>query len=344
MKIEAIDLFCGIGGLSYGLRKAEIDVIAGLDNDESCLEIYEKNNKNVFISADIAEYDFNKLKNLYSKDSIRVLVGCAPCQPFSAHSNKQKNRQDDDRWNLIDYFVEAVRVIDPHVISMENVRGLMATEVYNKFVTTLKLLNYEIDADVIYCPDYGIPQSRSRLVLIGSKLGKIRVPSPTHKKDKYRTVRKALAKLPKLNAGEVDPADPVHRAKFLSEINVKRIQKSRQAGSWKDWPSELLPRCYQRDTGKTYVSVYGRMSWNAVSPTMTTQFTNYGSGRFGHPDQDRALTLREGAILQTFPKNYFFGDTVSMARTSRHIGNAVPPRLGFVIGATIKKHIEHLYG
>jgi DNA (cytosine-5)-methyltransferase 1 len=344
MKIEAIDLFCGIGGLTYGLRKAEIDVIAGLDNDESCLEIYETNNKNKFIAADISEYDFEELKSLYSDDSIRVLVGCAPCQPFSTHSNKQKNRENDERWNLIEYFVEAVRVINPHVISMENVRGLMATEVYNKFVKSLEILGYEVDADILYCPDYGIPQSRSRLVLVGSKLGKIDVPSPTHEKSKYRTVRNVLAELPELNAGDVDPSDPVHRAKHLSKINLNRIQKSKPAGSWKDWPEELLPKCYQKESGKTYVSVYGRMSWNAVSPTMTTQFTNYGSGRFGHPDQDRALTLREGAILQTFPKDYFFGDTVSMARTSRHIGNAVPPRLGFVIGDTIKKHIEHHYG
>lgn len=344
MKIEAIDLFCGIGGLTYGLREATIEVIAGLDNDESCHKIYEHNNGNSFISADIADYDFNELKKLYSNDSIRVLVGCAPCQPFSTHYNKQKNRQNDGRWNLIDYFVQATKVIDPHVISMENVRGLMATEVYDKFVAELKLLNYYVDADVLYCPDYGIPQSRSRLVLVASKLGELKVPKPTHGGDEYLTVKDVLAELPVLKAGQMDPNDPVHRAKNLTKINLARIQNSKQAGSWKDWPKKLLPKCYERESGKTYVSVYGRMSWDAVSPTMTTQFTNYGSGRFGHPEQDRALTMREGAILQTFPKEYFFGDTVSMARTSRHIGNAVPPRLGFVIGEAIKEHVEQYHG
>tara|TARA_R110001606_G_scaffold246029_2_gene394099 strand:+ start:259 stop:1296 length:1038 start_codon:yes stop_codon:yes gene_type:complete len=340
MKIQAVDLFCGIGGLTYGLRQANIEVLAGLDNDESCTIPYEKNNKSKFIPADISDFDFTELKNLYAPDAVRVLVGCAPCQPFSSHSFKNRDKENDERWTLIDYFVEAVRVIDPHIISMENVRGITQTEIYRKFVKSLEDLGYEIDADVVYCPDYGIPQSRSRLVLVGSKLGPIEVPKPTHTKDKYVTVEHVLASLPKLEAGEQDPKDTVHRAKRLAPINLNRIKQSKPNGSWKDWDVELLPACYTRESGKTYVSVYGRMDWKSVSPTMTTQFTNYGSGRFGHPDQDRALTLREGAILQTFPREYDFGDTKSMQRSSRHIGNAVPPRLGFVIGKTITEHIE----
>jgi len=340
MRIQAVDLFCGIGGLTYGLRKAKIEVLAGLDNDESCMVSYEINNKNKFIAADISDYDFSKLKELYAPDAIRVLVGCAPCQPFSSHSFKNKDKEKDDRWTLIDYFVEAVRIINPHVISMENVRGIIKTEIYKKFVISLEELGYNINANVVYCPDYGIPQSRSRLVLVGSKLGAIEVPKATHSKDKYVTVHDVLSKLPKLDAGEQDPKDPVHRAKRLAKINLDRIQQSKPKGSWKDWDDSLLPDCYRKDSGKTYVSVYGRMDWNSVSPTMTTQFTNYGSGRFGHPEQDRALTLREGAILQTFPKKYDFGDTGSMQRSSRHIGNAVPPRLGFVIGKAIVEHVE----
>lgn len=343
MKIQAVDLFCGIGGLTYGLRQANIEVLAGLDNDESCTVPYEKNNKNKFIAADISDFDFTELKSLYAPDAMRVLVGCAPCQPFSSHSFKNRKKEDDDRWTLIDYFVEAVRVIDPHVISMENVRGITQTEIYKTFVSSLENLGYKIDADVVYCPDYGIPQSRSRLVLVGSKLGPIKVPEPTHSKDMYVTVEDVLASLPKLQAGEQDPKDSVHRAKSLAPINLRRIKQSKPNGSWKDWDQKLLPACYTRESGKTYVSVYGRMDWKSVSPTMTTQFTNYGSGRFGHPDQDRALTLREGAILQTFPKEYDLGDTKSMQRSSRHIGNAVPPRLGFVIGETIMAHAEAYY-
>ncbi|MBL1430663.1 MAG: DNA (cytosine-5-)-methyltransferase [Robiginitomaculum sp.] len=340
MKIEAIDLFCGIGGLTCGLREANIDVLAGLDNDETCSFTYEKNNGAKFISADIAEYDFRELKKLYSKNSLRVLVGCAPCQPFSSHTNKNKNRESDTRWNLIDYFIEAVRVLDPHVISMENVRGITKTRIFDNFIQELEKLGYSIDFKIVYCPDYGIPQSRSRLVLMGSKIGKIQVPSPTHTKNKYKTVQDIIGKLPPLRVGEVDKKDHVHCVKNLNELNLKRIRQSKPSGSWKDWDKELLPNCYRKASGKTYVSVYGRMSWENVSPTMTTQFFNYGSGRFGHPEQDRALSLREGALLQTFPKGYDFGKIISMTRTAKHIGNAVPPRLGFVIGKTIKEHFQ----
>ncbi len=135
----------------------------------------------------------------------------------------------------------------------------------------------------------------------------------------------------------------MHKAKRLSDTNIKRIKQSKPNGTWRDWDKKLLPDCYKKDSGQTYTSVYGRMSWNNVSPTITTQFFNYGSGRFGHPTQNRALTLREGALLQTFPENYDFGEIKSMTAIARHIGNAVPPILGEIIGNTIKQHIEQAY-
>ncbi len=343
MKIEAIDLFCGIGGLTYGLREAKIKVLAGLDNDETCALPYETNNSSKFISADIANYDFTEMKKLYSKKSIRVLVGCAPCQPFSSHTYKAKNKQDDARWHLINHFVRAIKVLKPHVISMENVRGISKTDVFETFVKDVRELGYRIDYDVVYCPDYGVPQNRSRLVFLGSRLGDIKVPEQTHQKGNYVTVGQVIKKLPKISAGESYKKDPIHKAKNLSPTNIKRIRRSKPNGSWKDWNKELLPKCYRKKSGQTYTSVYGRMSWKNVSPTITTQFFNYGSGRFGHPEQDRALSIREGALLQTFPKNYKFGDEVILSRLGRHIGNAVPPRLGFVIGTAIKNHVQEFY-
>ena len=342
-KIEAIDLFCGIGGLSYGLRQADIDVLAGLDNDESCSYAYEKNNDCKFISADISKYDFSEMKEMYSKDSIKILVGCAPCQPFSSHSFKSQNKEKDTRWNLIDYFLKGVDKLSPDIISMENVRGLTKTGIFKDFVTKLEKRGYKIDFEVVYCPDYGIPQNRSRLVLLGSKLGKILVPKKTHKKGNYVTVGDIIQKLPKLKIGESDKKDSLHKTIKLSDINLKRIRQSKPKGSWKDWDQNLLPNCYKKESGKTYTSVYGRMSWDDVSPTITTQFFNYGSGRFGHPIQDRALSLREGALLQTFPKSYDFGKEIALAKIGRHIGNAVPPKLGFVIGQTIKEHIKNYH-
>lgn len=343
MKIEAIDLFCGIGGLTYGLREAKIEVLAGLDNDGTCAIPYEANNDSKFIEANIAEYDFKKMKGLYSKDSIRVLVGCAPCQPFSSHTFKaKKNGQKDDRWNLIDYFIRAIKILKPHVVSMENVRGITKTDVFNDFVEQIRKLRYKIDHKIVYCPDYGIPQSRSRLVLLASRLGEIKIPMQTHSNDNYETVGKIIRSLPKIKAGEVDRKDFVHKAKNLSALNLERIKQSKPKGTWKDWDKAILPKCYKRESGKTYTAVYGRMSWDDVAPTITTQFFNYGSGRFGHPDQDRGLSIREGALLQTFPASYDFGNNISMTNTGRQIGNAVPPRLGYIIGVAIKNHIQQV--
>lgn len=338
MKIEVIDLFCGIGGLTHGLRQADMEVLAGLDNDETCRYAYEENNKDSkFICADISQYDFNKLKEMYSEGSLKVLVGCAPCQPFSSHTFKAKDKQNDKRWHLINYFLEAIKVIKPEVVSMENVRGITKTELFKDFVNELKELKYKVNYDVVYCPDYGIPQNRSRLVLMASLLGELNVPKKTHEKNEYKKVKDIIHSLPKIKSGEADCSDPVHKAKNLSPLNIRRIKQSKPNGSWKDWNPELLPKCYIRATGSTYTAVYGRMDWDSVSPTITTQFYNYGSGRFGHPQQDRALSLREGALLQTFPIDYKLGE-VCLSRLGRHIGNAVPPKLGFAIGVAIKRH------
>lgn len=341
-KIEAVDLFCGIGGLTYGLRKAGIDVLAGLDNDASCKYAYETNNNAQFIDADISDYDFREMGKLFSRGSVKVIVGCAPCQTFSSNTFKIKSdvKQSDKRWTLINYFTEAVRIIKPEVISMENVRGLTKQQVFKDFVKDLEDLGYSIDYKVLYCPDYGIPQNRSRMVLLGSRIGKIEIPKPTHSKDTYRTVGDVIRDLPQIGAGEISTVDRLHRAKNLSELNIKRIRQSKPKGSWKDWDKELLPNCYLKPSGATFTAVYGRMCWDDVSPTITTQFFNYGSGRFGHPEQDRALSIREGSILQTFPINYDFGTEMPISTVGRHIGNAVPPMLGEVVGCTILEHIN----
>ena len=342
-RIEAIDLFCGVGGLTYGLQQAKINVLAGLDNDSSCAFAYEKNNKAKFISADVSKYDFTEMKKFYSKDSIKILVGCAPCQPFSSHTFKSKNKEEDTRWNLIDYFIEAIKVLNPEVVSMENVRGITKTDVFLCFVKKLEKMKYKVSYDVLYCPDYGIPQSRSRLVLLASRLGEIQVPKKTHKKHEYKTVKDVIGSLPPLKSGEKYYNDPTHRTKSLSSLNLARIRQSKPNGTWKDWDKKLLPDCYKKLTGQTYTSVYGRMAWNDVSPTITTQFASYGTGRFGHPEQHRALSIREGALLQTFPPKYDFGNQIKLTQVARHIGNAVPPQLGYVIGKAIKNHIGECY-
>lgn len=338
-KIEVIDLFSGVGGLTYGLRKSGLSVLAGLDNDNSCAYAYEKNNKAKFIATDISEFDFKELNKIYSKDSVRVLVGCAPCQPFSSHAFKLRKDASDARWNLLDHFIRGIKVVKPDIVSMENVRGVTKTDVFKNFVSELGKLGYKVDWKVVYAPNYGVPQNRSRLILLASRLGEISIPKETHTRDNYVTVGDIIRELPKIEAGEISKQDQLHQAKKLEPINKKRILQSKPGGTWHDWDKRLLPNCYKKDSGQTYTAVYGRMKWEDVSPTITTQFTSYGSGRFGHPEQHRALSIREGALLQTFPIDYDFGNFPA-AKLSRHIGNAVPPQLGYVLGLAIKRHIK----
>jgi DNA (cytosine-5)-methyltransferase 1 len=154
-----------------------------------------------------------------------------------------------------------------------------------------------------------------------------------------------LAELPALGAGEVDELDPIHQTADLSPLNLKRIRVSKPGGTWRDWPVEFVAKCHRKKTGKTYPGVYGRMSWDEPAPTITTQFFGFGNGRFGHPEQDRAISLREGAILQSFPCTYRFtppDKPIYMKAIGRLVGNAVPVRLGEIIGRSFRHHLDSL--
>lgn len=341
--ITAVDLFCGIGGLTHGLLKEGIKVSAGIDIDENCKYAYEKNNDAIFINKSIRDVKGNELETLYPANSIKVLVGCAPCQTFSTHTLKIKNREEDKRWNLLYEFTRLIKEINPKIVSMENVPQLRKYQVFTDFISQLELMGYNVFWKVVYCPNYGIPQSRRRLVLLASKFGKIELIPETHDSNKYKTVKSTIGKLQPIKDGEVSKKDKLHRSWGLSQINKKRIQQSKQGGSWRDWSIELRTNCHKKKSGSTYSAVYGRMSYEKTSPTITTQFYSFGTGRFGHPTQDRALSLREGALLQTFPKYYKFVEPkkqISFNEVGTHIGNAVPVMLGRVIAKSIKNHIK----
>lgn len=342
-KIASVDLFCGVGGLTHGLKKAGINVRAGIDLDTSCKYAYEKNNKAKFIGEDISKITGYDLEKFWKEDEIKVLVGCAPCQPFSSHSNKIKDKESGDKWNLLNEFLRIVEETTPNVISMENVPNLSNKIIFVNFVTKLKELGYNVSYKNVYCPDYGIPQKRRRLVLLASKFGEISLIPPTHKPEDYITVKEAISHLEKIENGEKSKSDKLHFTTKLTDINLKRIKSSIPNGSWEDWSDELKLECHKKQTGKSYKAVYGRMSWNEPSPTITTQFYNYGTGRFGHPEQDRALTVREASILQSFPADYKFfekEDDIILTKIGTHIGNAVPVELGYVIGRSIIKHLK----
>lgn len=343
ISVVAVDLFCGIGGLTHGLKKSGIEVVAGIDVDERCGFAFEKNNEALFINKSIKDVSAGEIGKLYPKDCVKILVGCAPCQPFSKHTQKAKDREKKEDWGLLYHFLGLIRKSKPVIVSMENVPQITKHKVFGDFIEGLRSLKYNVNWQNVYCPDYGIPQSRRRLVLLASKLGKIDLITPTHTPDNYKTLRMAIGNLESIEAGTESKKDRLHKSSVLSKINLERIRKSVPGGSWRDWDESLRTDCHRKKSGSTYSSVYARMEWEKPSSTITTQFFSFGTGRFGHPEQNRAISLREGAILQTFPKKYRFvppGSPVELKRLGRYIGNAVPVRLGEVIGKSIIKHLK----
>ena len=356
VSISAVDLFCGIGGMSHGLQQADIKVNAGIDIDKTCKYAYEKNNRTRFICEDIRSVTNTNLAALYPENDIKLLVGCAPCQPFSSHTRKNKSRISDEKWGLLAYMTKLIEHVKPEMVAIENVPSIRKQKVFTDFVTKLKSLEYHIFCDSVSCPDYGIPQTRRRLVLIASIFRKPFLIPKTHQNlqnetlgftglSTYQTVRETIGDLEKITHGQVSKKDPLHRARTLEKVNQERIKQSRPGGTWLDWDPDLRAPCHKKGSGQTYKSVYARMEWDKPAPTITTQFYNFGTGRFGHPEQDRGLSLREGALLQTFPKDYdFINPThpVSFTRLGIHIGNAVPAQLATVIGQSIQKHLENI--
>lgn len=348
MNVEVVDLFCGVGGLTYGLRQSGLNVVAGFDIEESCKYPYEYNNHTHFHCKNIRDVSVDEINQCYSNDAIKVLVGCAPCQPFSQMSFKYQNnektkRENDSRYDLLLEFSRLIKGVQPDIVSMENVPKIRETKVFNEFLDVLKNIGYNVDYKVVYCPDYGIPQNRRRFVLLAAKKHGAKLLDKIFTKDKYLTVRDAIGDLPSVKSGEVDAVDVLHQTAKLSDINLKRIKASKPGGTWKDWPEELRCECHRKQSGQTYTSVYGRMCWDNIAPTITTQFYCFGTGRYGHPEQDRALTLREGAMIQTFPKDYRFVEPntkFTLKEVARKIGNAVPVKLGEIIGRSIIKYLN----
>lgn len=346
MDIATVDLFCGIGGLTHGLEDVGIPVSAGFDIDESCKFSYETNNSATFICKDVSNISYEDIAKYYRNKTIKILVGCAPCQPFSRYSGRyRKAGKTDNKWKLLYSFLKIIEECTPEIVSMENVPGLMQEQVFNDFKNSLVSLGYNIDVNIIDCASYGVPQRRKRLVLLASRLGDISLIPPTYGKGNYLTVRDFIGNLPPIQDGETYLHDQLHSASKLSETNKKRIQQSRQGGTWRDWDENLRLTCHKKTSGMSFPSVYGRMEWDKPSPTITTQFFGYGNGRFGHPEQDRAISLREGALLQSFPSDYIFFDERSVfnrREIAAHIGNAVPVKFGQVIGLSIKQHLREV--
>jgi DNA (cytosine-5)-methyltransferase 1 len=342
LPVNGVDLFCGVGGLTHGLRRAGINITAGIDIDPACAYPYEVNNKARFLEWDVAELDPERLQSLFPQRGLKLLAGCAPCQPFSTYSRSGRGRQNESKWPLLLSFGRLVQALQPDLVTMENVPQILDHEVFQGFLQSLK--GYSTWWSTVECSSLGVPQTRKRLVLLASKLGNADLDvGMAAQEGGSRSVRDTIGLLPPIEAGGTFADDPLHTAPTLSALNMRRIQASHPGGSWRDWPVDLQAACHRRSTGATYPSVYGRMSWDQPAPTITTQCFGYGNGRFGHPEQDRAISLREAAMLQTFPRDYAFtppSSKVRFNRLGRLIGNAVPVRLGEVIGEGLMRHVK----
>ena len=245
INICAVDLFCGIGGLTYGLQKAGINVKAGVDNDSSCRGAYLRNNhKADFISEDIREITRDRIDRYYHNADIKVLAGCAPCQPFSSHANKKKTHNNENENENFSLLLELSRLVvecQPDILSVENVPGLMKTDIYYSFLKTLEKEGFKFSDRIVFCPEYGIPQTRKRLVLLASKLGDINLVPPPHKdKESYPTVAQAIK-------GVCSNKDPYHVTMNLTKRNIERIKQSKPGGDWRDWDKELVSPCHQKN-------------------------------------------------------------------------------------------------
>ena len=300
-QVTCVDLFCGVGGLSSGLLKGGVKVAAGIDVDESCRFAYEHNNRAKFLNIDVEQLTGDTLRNFFPKKGYRLLAGCAPCQPFSTYS-QGRDTSSDKKWGLLRSFARLVEELQPELVTMENVPQLPKHSVFEEFLECFA--GYSVWYEVVNCPEYGIPQRRKRLVLLASRLGPVSLIPPTHK-SRPVTVKRAIANLPPLKAGEADPRDPLHATSRLSSLNLRRIKQSIPGGTWRDWDPELVAECHRKDSGSTYPGVYGRMEWDKPSPTMTTLCYGYVHKQLLRymphpaPRTARRRTARRAATIRT---------------------------------------------
>jgi len=346
MNINVIDFFCGCGGSSAGLEKSGMNIIAGIDIDKNALETFKHNFKSAEIFSqnirDLIPEDLCEVIGT-NKSSKLLFAVCAPCQPFSTQ-NRLKD-SDDERISLLAEFHRFVEYFEPDYIILENVPGIQRVDngPFTNFIVFIEAKGYKVDFQVLNAMDYGVPQSRKRLVLIATKNGTIELPTSTHGKTKdklnYITVKDAIAKYPKLDAGDNSDKShkyPNHVCANMQEITLKRLKATPEGGDRRDWPKSLWLECHKNHNGHN--DVYGRLSWDKPSVTLTTKCVSISNGRFGHPDQLRALSVREAAALQSFDDSFkFIGN---MRDAAKQVGNAVPVLFAKALGDQVVSHMR----
>jgi len=340
--VALADFFSGCGGTSLGFAQAGIAPVMAVDWEADAAATFRLNfPETVVIERDIRDLGVDDVHAALppSGDRVRLFAGCAPCQPFAGHRHAPTHR--DGRSLLLLEFLRFVQSMQPELIFVENVAGMQRLSAsqgpFAEFVDEVSKTHH-VAYDTISSADYGIPQTRRRLVFVASRLGPIGMPAPTHgfgAEHPHTTVREWISDLPPLAAGREHPDVSSHRAMRLSSLNLARIRATPEGGDRRDWPRHLWPDCHRGGFGG-HTDVYGRLSWDKKAPALTTRCISYSNGRFGHPDQDRALSAREAARLQTFPIEFQF--TGSLASQARQIGNAVPVALARRFGQHLMEH------
>ncbi|MCK4618851.1 MAG: DNA cytosine methyltransferase [Desulfobacterales bacterium] len=334
---NAIDLFSGCGGLSEGLKQAGFKVIAGVEIDNNAVKAYRMNHADtVLFESDIRKLDTGKVLKLLKGNPLHLLAGCPPCQGFS--SIRRLNRKSavcDERNSLIDEYYRFVEELNPLTIMLENVPGIIDYILFIEIVRKLKILGYNINYKIVDVADYSVPQRRKRLVLVGSKMGKINIASGINTPT---SVRDVIGKLKKNLNDELHKIYPKHTEYIQKMISL--IPKN--GGSRKDLPEHYELECHKKKN-VGFNDVYGRLRWDTVSSTITGGCLNPSKGRFLHPKEDRCISAREAALLQTFPIDYKFPTDIPRAELALLIGNALPPEFSRIQAENIFHHIEECY-
>ncbi len=346
MNVACVDAFSGAGGLALGLNQAGLEVLLSFDNDPLCVATQRRNSHyftpgHKVVHASIQDMLGGRLLNMLglAKGDLVVLSGGPPCQGFSI----QRIGEDQDARNdLMLLFVDLIAEVYPKLFLIENVPGVLGKRgkmILSRAMDRAARLGYWIHQSVLNAADYCVPQRRRRVFIVGERIDLglkcFRFPSPTTSHDSRLTVRDVIGHLPPPpEDGSEHPVIPNHRRDRLSPINIRRLEYLQPGQSRQDLPIDLLAECHKRDASLIgHRGVYGRMEWEDVSPTITARFDSFTRGKFGHPVQNRTISLREGALLQSFPEDYIFeGNKVDVAR---QIGNAVPPVLAKCLGIQI---------
>lgn len=337
-KIKVFDFFSGCGGTSQGFKQAGFEVVFGLDFDKDASESFKLNFPEAkFINTDIRKLADEDISHFFDKEenALTLFSGCAPCQPFSKQNSNKKD--NDPRLDLLCEFSRFVSYYLPDFVFVENVPGIQKFDKnegnFKHFLNMLSQHGYHVDYKVIPAAWFGVPQTRERLVLLASKNFYVELPFKTHGIDSmpYSTVRDWIGNLPPIDAGTKHPSIPDHESASLSDVNLQRIKATPEGGGREAWPIDLILNCHKNHKGHT--DVYGRLFWDRPASGLTTRCISYSNGRFGHPEQNRAISLREAACLQTFPMNYKFSG--SLQSRARQIGNAVPPKMSEAIANKI---------